>query len=91
MRALYLLSFIPNQKERHFILQMFNAIATYVQNNQDVNTIKLWVNHILIKNDLKKNLVIKSKSDENNIKLQNSSYIQIELGFVPKVLTKKVP
>ena len=60
LRAIYLLSFIPNQKERYFMLQVFNAVATYVQNNQDVNIIKLWLNRISIKKDLKKNLVIES-------------------------------
>ena len=88
LRAIYLLSFIPNQKERYFMLQVFNAVATYVQNNQDVNIIKLWLNRISIKKDLKKNLVI--ESFEKNLKLQNSSYIQIEIGFVPKILTKKL-
>jgi hypothetical protein len=78
-RALDLLLFIPDLVQRNFILQVFNSASSYLQNNYDVNIIKLWINSIYVKKDEKINELIKFHKTTNDLPF--SYHISIEFGF----------
>ena len=86
-RVMYLLSFIPDNKERSYFLQTFNSVSIYVQNNHDVNVVKLWVNSIFIQKRPKKNSLVTLGQRSQNF--QFYSYLRIELGFTPKIIIRK--
>ena len=58
-KALDLLIFIPNLVERNFILQALRSAASYLQNNYDVDLMKLSVDSIIIQKDKKTSKLIR--------------------------------
>jgi len=84
-KSVGLLSNISNVTERNEILQILYSVVTYVENNHNANLVKLWIDDIFIENVSK----INSFLNQNVEKLDDQSYIIINLGFEYKLPSVK--
>lgn len=78
-RALDLILFIPDLVQRNFLLEAFNSASSYLQNNYDVNIVKIWINKVWIKKDEKTNKLV--TINQRSLKSLSFYSIIIEFGF----------
>ena len=85
-KAVEILSYLSDNLERDYILQILYSATTYIENNYSANLLKVWINDIRIKEVKKLNKFFDKTNDDSNCEI----FIIVNLGFEYKdILIKK--